>query len=249
MLIYLDESYDRRARYMCLGALFLPDDGPSNAQMETIKDKYRQFAPGHSFSDLKYARSGDKFTSALCREIIDLFIIEPGWFRCLVIDTALPGFSWGVFGGWDMPRSVTKARAYGRLTELLLEPNLRGIEDAVLLADALTEVPGDDFVQYISERFGAWHSLAVPAPTRIRHVHRVDTSLPRYRLGQMCDILLGVVTGGLVRPANLNKLELIEYAQDILGLPGFGPEYWPEPDDFHPNQPIPKFHIWHWRAK
>ena len=230
---------------MCLGALFLPDDGPSNAQMEEIKDKYRQFAPGHSFSDVKYAKSGENFTFAVCREIIDLFVNHPTWFRALVIDTTLPGFSWSDFGGQDAQRGLTKARAYSRLSEMLLERNLRGNEDAVLLADSLTEVAGDDFVRHISERFGA--KPGASTSSHIRYVQRIDTALPEYQLGQMCDVLLGVVTGDLVRPTNRNKLTLIQYAIDVLGVPNFGPDYWLRVPEVLPSEPASKFHVWHWR--
>ncbi len=213
---------------MCLGALFLPDDGPANTQLEAIKDKYRQFAAGHSFSDAKYARSGDKFTSAVCQEIIDLFNNQTAWFRALVIDTSSQGFSWSYFGGYGAPRNLTKARAYSRLTELLLERNLRGIEDAVLLADSMTEVAGDNFIEYMTERFGFTRDLtgldSLLPP--IRSVQRVDTGLPDYQLGQMCDVLLGIITGDLTPPTNPNKLSLIQHGKDVLGIPGFGPDYW-----------------------
>ena len=253
MRIFLDESYDLRARYLCLGVLFIPDNGPTNGHLDAIKEKYRRFAPGHPFSDVKYSKSGDKFTSTICREIVDLFASHHAWFRALVIDTSLPGFSWGEFGGRDAPRRLTRVRAYSRLTELLLERNLQGVQDAVLLADSLTEAAGDNFIEYISQRFSV-----LPGETRpqsdaalppVRYVQRVDTSLPIYQLGQMCDVLLGIVTGGLVRPANSNKLELIQYAQEILGIPSFGADYWSSFPGLPVGDAIPKFHIWHWNAK
>ena len=253
MLIYLDESYDLKARYLCLGALFIPDDGPTIGQLEAIKGKYRQFAPGHSFSDVKYSRSGDKFTSAIYREIIDLFAGNLAWFRALVVDTSLPGFSWSDFGGQDTPRSLTRVRAYSRLTELLLERNLQGVQDAVLLADSLTEAAGDNFIEYISQRFSILPNETWPAPDAalptLRYVQRVDTSLPIYQLGQMCDVLLGIVTGGLVHPTNSNKLELIQYAQDTLNIPSFEADYWSALPDIPAGETIPKFNIWHWNIK
>ncbi len=236
---------------MCLGALFIPDDGPANSHVEAIKAKYRQLAPGHSFSDVKYSRSGDKFTSELCKEIIDLFISQPGWFRCLVIDTSLRGFSWGEFGGRGAPRGLAKARSYSRLAELLLENNLQGVENAVLLADSLTEAPGDDFVQHISQRFGT--PLMVTGPVqplpRIKYVRRVNTGLPDYQLGQVCDVLLGIVTGDLVHPTNRNKLALIQHAKESLGVPSFSPEYWIGLPGGQSGELNLKFHVRHWRPK
>lgn len=250
MLIYLDESFDRRARYMCLGALFLPDEGPNNAQMEEIKNKYRQFAPGHSFSDVKYSKTGDDFTFAICKEIIDLFISQAAWFRALVLDTSLPGFSWSIFGGRGTRRSLTKARAYNRLVGMLLQHNLEDVEDAILLADSLTPMAGDDFVSYISGLLGPGANFTAPASATpaIRDVQRVDTSLPGYQMGQMCDVLLGVITGDLAPPANRNKRELVQYAKDALGIGGFGPDYWHNAPERQPDETNQKFHVWHWQA-
>lgn len=243
----MDESLDRRARYLCLGALFLPDDGPTNAQMEDIKDQYRRFAPGHSFSDVKYSKSGDNFTFDICREIIALFSNSSAWFRALVIDTSLPEFSWRNFGGRTESRRLTRVLAYNRLAELRLRPNLQGISNAILLADSMTAVAGDDFVQHIYRSFGVPFGSTEPTLPQIRYVERVDISLPRYQLGQMCDVLLGVITGDLVRPTNRNKLALIQYAKESLAIPDFSPDYWLGLIERQPGELPLKFHVWHWR--
>ena len=200
MVIYMDESLDRGGRYLCLGALFVPDDGPTVGQIEDIKAKYRRFTPGHSFSDIKYSRSGDDFTRAVCQEMIDLFIRQPAWFRVLVADTTQPGFSWRHFGEAGTSRKLAKTLAYNWLAELLLKSALPGIANAVLLADDINATAGDDFIQRIYRSFGAASGPAGAAPPPIRYAERVDTSLPRYQLGQMCDVLLGVVTGDLAPP-------------------------------------------------
>ena len=140
---------------MSRGFVPCPMRGRPTARLEAIKEKYRRLVPGRSFSDVKYTKSGENFTYEVCREIVDLFISQPAWFRAMVIDTTLSGFSWGDVGGRDVPRALAKARSYGRLTELLLERNLQGVEDAVLLADSLTEPVGDDFIQRIIQRFGS----------------------------------------------------------------------------------------------
>ena len=249
MLIYLDESFDLRARYMCLGALFVPDHGISNRQLEAIKESYRRLKPGRIFSDVKYSKSGEYFTSQVCREIVELFLNQPGWFRALVVDTAQPDFAWEKIGGRDFPRGFARSRAYGRLAAALLERNLRGKEDAVLLADSMTEGVGDDFVQHMLERFGP-EAGALDGRSRgsIRYVQRVDTSLQEYQLGQVCDVLLGIITGDLVPPTNRNKLCLIRYAKEALGVPGFGPEFWMDSPESTTSQCSVKFHVHHWQA-
>lgn len=245
----MDESLDRGGRYFSLGTLFVPDGGPTVGQIEDIKAKYRRFAPGQSFSDVKYSRSGDDFTHAVCQEIIDLFIRQPGWFRALVTDTAQPGFSWRRFSGAGTSMRLTRALAYNQLAEMLLKSALPGITNAVLLADDLNATAGDDFIQRIYRSFGAASGPSGATPPPIRYVERVDTSLPRYQLGQMCDVLLGVVTGDLAPPTNRNKLALIQYAKDALNVPGFGPDHWGDPPKIQPGDPVPKLHVWHWQGK
>lgn len=145
--------------------------------------------------------------------------------------------------------SLSRSLAYNQLAELLLKPALQGIANAVLLADDLITPAGDDFIQRIYRSFGAASGPAGATPPPIRYVERVDTGLPRYQLGQMCDVLLGVVTGDLAPPTNRNKLALIQYAKDALDVPGFGPDYWGQPPHIQPGAPVPKLHVWHWQAK
>ena len=164
-------------------------------------------------------------------------------------------FTAGVF--LDLFRRVGRAKkinqspCHSRLTELLLERNLQGVENAVLLADSLTEVAGDNFVESMTMRFGAAQELTEgeSLTPHIRSVQRVDTSLPDYQLGQMCDVLLGVITGDLVPPTNPNKLALIQHAKDTLDVPGFGPDYWLGVREDQAGGPTTKFHVWHWRAQ
>ena len=81
------------------------------------------------------------------------------------------------------------------------------------LADSLTEPVGDDFVQHINQQFGSISdSPDNKLLPHIRYTQRVDTSLPDYQLGQMCDVLR-IVTGDLAPPTNSNKLALIQHCQ------------------------------------
>ena len=228
MIIYFDESYDRKRRYLLLGALFLPHTRSANRQMGIIKEKYRHSAPGHRFVDVKYSKSGDRFVSAVCKEIIDLFARGTAYFRCVVVDTESRDFSWDHFGGGRDPGPLVKARAYNRFAELLLRRNLEPVHNAVLLADRLCRTEGDDFAKDIAVRFGPTinPSTLAPVPPQIRAVHSIDTGLEQYKLGQMCDILLGLVLGNMEPPMNSNKLGLIQYAKEVLAIPSFGPDYW-----------------------
>ena len=250
MLICLNESFDSRRRYLLLGALFLPAPRLAARQMQAVKERHRRLSRGHSFTDVKYSKSGDRFYFAVCQDLIDLFADSDAYFRCLVIDSSIPGFSWSLFGGSDASPAVIKARAYGKFTELLLRPNLAGIENAVLLGDSLPPMAGDDFVAHISACFGPAPSPDASAAgnPQIRHVRRVDTSLRQYQLGQLCDVLLGPVLGELVPPQNPNKRELIQYLKQRINIPAFQPQYWLE-SDAELRRRHPKFQVWHWRPQ
>ena len=251
MLICLDESFDNRHRYLLLGALFVPAPRLTARRMRAVKERHRRLSPGHSFTDVKYSKSGDRFYLAVCKDLIDLFADSDAYFRCLVIDSAIPGFSWSLFGGSGASPAVVKARAYGKFTELLLRPNLAGIENAVLLADSLPPMAGDDFVAHISACFGPAPSPDASATgnPQIRHVRRVDTSLRQYQLGQLCDVLLGPVLGELVPPQNPNKRELIQYLKQRINIPAFQPQYWLESAAAERRRRHPKFQIRHWRPQ
>ena len=251
MRIFLDECFDNRHRYLLLGALFVPTIRLEVRQLEEIKERHRRLSRGHTFSDVKYSRSGDRFYLAVCKDMINLFVSSNAYFRCIVIDTLTPGFAWGSFGGAGDSTAVVRARAYSRFTELLLRPNLLDVENAVLLADSLSPMLGDDFVSFISARFSGNQTPSGRNPGRpqIRHVQRVDTSLPQYQLGQICDVLLGPILGDLVPPRNANKLELIRYLKSRLEIPSFGAEYWLSSPESELSRRHSKFHLWHWRPE
>ena len=249
MIIYFDESFDNRHRYLLLGALFVPAPRLEAKRLEAVKERHRGLSRGRSFSDVKYSKSGDKFYLAMCKDMVDLFADSDAYFRCVVIDSAIPGFSWGRFGGAGVSPAVVKARAYSKFTEMLLRPSLAGVENAVLLADSLPPMAGDDFVSHISACFGPTQSpdASLSGNPQIRHVRRVDTGLRQYQLGQLCDVLLGPVLGELAPPQNANKREFIQYLKQRMGIPSFQPDYWLASDNTESRQRHSKFNVWHWR--
>lgn len=252
MLICLDESFDiPRHRYLLLGALFLPSPKLAARQMAAVKERHRRLSLGRSFTDVKYSKSGDRYILAICQDLIDLFVASDAHFRCIVIDSAIPGFSWRRFGGFGDSLAVIKARAYGRITEMLLRPNLVEVENAVLLADWMSPLAGDDFVSHISACFGPSQrpDASLSGNPQIRHIQRVDTRLEQYQHGQLCDVLLGPVLGELVPPQNPNKRELIQYLKQRINIPAFQPQYWLESDAAELRRRHPKFQVWHWRPQ
>jgi len=249
VIIYFDESYDHKHRYLLLGALFAPKSRELNRELTQIKESHRKKAPSHTFRDLKYSKANDKYVYAACCEAVDAFVSSTAFFRAIAIDTWQPRFSWDYFGNPSTPEPLRKALAYNKFAERLLNFNLQDY-DAVFLADHLTRTHGDNFVQYIAAALGPtigvdWQS----GPPRIRHAQEVDTSLEQYQLGQICDILLGVILGALVPPANQNKLQLIEHTRKALAIPSFGADFWQRLPKNVLDVRYPKFQVWHWRPR
>lgn len=249
MLIYFDESYDRAHRYLLLGTLYVPDSRRVHKRLQALKAQHRASAPGHTFRDLKYARSGDRYISAACRDAVNVFVESNAYFRAIVIDTSLPGFTWDYFGNPSEPPPLKRARAYNKFAERLLRFNIGSIKNAVLLADSLTRVPGDNFAEFLALSFGS--SMRADSwtlePGELRHVQEVNTRLEQYQVGQVCDILLGAVLGDLVPPRNANKLALIDHVKLSVGVPSFGPTFWARFPKYVLDVTFPKFQVWHWR--
>ena len=250
MIICLDESFDiPRRRYLLLGALFFPSPRLAARQMAAVKERHRRLSLGRSFTDVKYSKSGDRYILAICQDLIDLFVASDAYFRCIVIDSAIPGFSWGRFGGSGASLAVVKARAYGRIAESLLRPNLAAVENAVLLPDWMSPLAGDDFISHISACFGSSQRPDASRIPQIRHIQRVNTRLEQYQLGQLCDVLLGPVLGDLAPPQNPNKRELIRRLKQRMDIPSFQPHYWLASDAVELSRRHPKFQVWHWRPQ
>lgn len=248
VIIYFDESYDRKHRYLLLGTLYVPASRRLNRRLTRLKAAHRAVAPAHTFTELKYSKTNDKYIAAASKHALDVFVSSSCFFRCIVVDTQLPGFSWGYFGGPSTTMALRKAYVYNKFAERLLRFNLGSVSGAVLLADSLTRTPGDNFVQYIGWSFGSTiDGSGHLQPAKLRHVQEVNTRLPQYQVGQIGDILLGVVLGDLVPPMNANKLGVIAYAKSVLQIPSFQPAYWRRYPKYLLDVRFPKFQVWHWQ--
>jgi hypothetical protein len=141
------------------------------------------------------------------------------------------------------------ARAYKKFAELLLSRNSASIENGVLLTDRLTRTKGNLFLELMRENFsqaGVGFSTGKARPT-FRHIQEVDTALPAYQVGQIGDILTGVILNALKPTTNEYKTRLRNYVTKALSIPSLEPDYWQKLPKWRADAIHPKFGIWHWR--
>jgi len=79
-----------------------------------------------------------------------------------------------------------------------------------------------------------------------KHVCEVDTSLEDYHLGQIGDILQGVILNELMPGNDRWKRKLRNYVKGQLNLPSLSPDYWRPLPRWYKNEKHPKYQIWYW---
>lgn len=249
MLVYFDESYDSKKDFLLLGALFNPKPKSLHSDMLKVKHTLHYVDQSGQPLEIKYATSGIRPRYRVARECVNCFVNSPSWFRAIVIETGAGRFDLNFFGRPFEGNAIRWARAYKKFAELLLSRNCANIDNGVLLTDRLTRTKGDLFLELMRENFsqaGVNFSVGKAQPT-FRHVQEVDTALPAYQVGQIGDILTGVILNGLKPTANQYKTRLRNHVMRVLSLPSLGPSYWESLTKWRAEALHPKFGVWYWR--
>ena len=71
--------------------------------------------------------------------------------------------------------------------------------------------------------------------------------MEQYHVGQIGDILQGVILNELVPTKNRYKRGLREYVKKKLGLSSLLPDYWDKLPKWAKNLTHPKYQIWYWK--
>jgi len=250
MLTTFDECYDSNHTYLILGALFNPR--PKDIHREFLKakrDKGYVGADG-SAKEIKYSYCNSRKRYSIAAKAVDCFRNSQSFFWAIVIDQRPEaGFNIDFFGSRYEPKALKKARAYKKFTELLLRSNIPTIENGILLTDRLTRCKGDEFCHLIRELFGthgAGYSAGRNKPV-FRHIQEVDTALEQYHVGQIGDILQGVILNELLPTKGQWKRKLRNYVKKQLGVPSLLRNYWQSLSKWQQDQTHPKYQIWYWR--
>lgn len=250
VLTYFDECYDNQRSYLILGALFNPRPKAIHRAFWEAKRKRGYIDSDGKVKEIKYNYSSTHYLYTVATEAVDCFVESLSWFRAIVIDQR-PSQGWSLdhFGMATEAKAIKEARAYKKFTELLLKSNISSFANGVLLTDRLTRCRGDAFLALITELFGtpgAGYSSGRRTPI-FRHIEEVDTALEEYQVGQIGDILQGVILNELVPTKNRYKRKLREYAKGQIGLSALSPSYWEKMPKWQQDLQHSKFQIWYWK--
>ena len=253
MLTTFDECYDTDHNYLILGALFNPSHKIIHRAFVKVKREANYIHPNGKCREIKYTLCNNSERYQIAKLAVDCFNQSYSFFRAIVIDQRPEsGFNLRYFGKSSERKALKEAKAYKKFIELLLKSNLTDIQpNGLLYTDKLTRCRGDAFCQLIKDSFGIageGYSVGLNKPI-FKHISEVDTSIEDYHLGQIGDILQGVILNELVPGTNRWKRKLRNYVKGQLGIPSLSPEYWQILPKWFQNQKHPKYQIWYWKPE
>ncbi|MCK4660390.1 MAG: hypothetical protein KAV82_12780 [Phycisphaerae bacterium] len=236
MIIYFDESYDNDRNYILYGALFVPPSSTLHQQVTRIR------AETGLGGEIKYNRCKNNAKLAVFQKIVDAFMDDTAYFRCVVVDQH--GFNYSGFGRADEPLALKQARAYKKFAEMLLAKHVSRIENAVFLADAMTRCWGDEFLEKMRECFNPSGGKKT-----FRHLAEVSSALEQYQCLQVCDLLLGCVLNNLKPARKEPKNQIRRYLCKCLDVPNLLLTTWKDIPLAIAKNPSTKFNVWYWSEK
>lgn len=247
--VFFDECYDERHNYLILGALFNPEPHKIHRIFRLEKRDRNYLNRDGTVKEIKYSLCSDHYRCGVAKCAVDCFVDSSSSFRAIVIDQSPDSeFSLDYFGTHNESNALKAARAYKKFAELLLKSNIADISGGILYADRLTRCKGDEFIRLIIEDFGkpnCNYSVGKSEPV-FRYVQEVDTALEQYHVGQIGDILQGVILCELVPPKNRYERELNRYVKQQLNLNSLGQVYWQNLPKWKHDLIHPKYQVWYW---
>ena len=250
-IVYFDESYDNERRFLVLAAVINPRPKRIHQSFLAAKKRLGYVDANGAAKEIKYSYCSTNYLFKVAAGGIDSFAESDSWFRAIVVDQSPEsGFDLRHFGRSNESTDLKQARAYKKFTELLLRDSCPGITGATLLVDRMTRTSGDAFLTLITELFanpdGAYATQGNPT---FSSVGEIDSALEQYHVGQIGDLLQGVVLNELIPTRNRYKRKLREYVKDRLSLPSLHREYWAGIPKWKANQTHPKYQLWYWRPQ
>jgi len=250
MLTTFDESYDNNHNYLILGALFCPSHKILHKEFLRAK-KCAGYVDEHGkCKEIKYTTCYNHRQYKIAQVAIDCFIRSQAFFRAIVIDQR-PDLSYDInyFGRPSESKAIKEARAYKRFAELLLKSSISDIQpNGLLYLDKLTRCRGDAFCELIKGLFGTYaenYSKDLTKPL-FKHIQEVDTGIEDYQLGQIGDLLQGVILNELLPGKNLWKKRIRNYVKRNLEIPSLLPDYWKLLSRDYKDKKHHNYQIWYW---
>lgn len=187
---------------------------------------------------------------------IDVFLAQPGHFRCLVYEWAR--WDGKYFGDAFEPDALKKRRAYKKWCELLLQPELSSpldgggaIRGAELYLDRLRIAYGYDVIDSLRERFTPATGYRGQRPWISKFQHAASWR-DAHQCLQLADLLVGCVKEELMPSSRPEKHEIRDHLADQLkphGVRELGASFW---RGYHPKSlrdKHPKFSAWFWQPE
>jgi len=249
MIVTFDECYDNEHKFLILGALFASKPKKLHEAFLLGKRNKKYIDDNGRAREIKYTLCNNHYRYGIGSLAIDCFIDNPSFFRAIVVDQRPEsGFTLEYFGKRSDSLKIKEARAYKKFAELLLKSSISEVSNARLLADRLTRCQGDAFIPLMTELFGtpgAGYSTGCPNPI-FRHIQEIDTALEQYHIGQIGDILQGVILNELIPTKNQWKRKINQYVKTKLGIPSLMPSFWNSLSKWEKDLYHPKFQVWYW---
>jgi hypothetical protein len=247
MLIYFDESYDNKHKYLLLGALFNPHPKFLYRELKELKKRYNYLNDTGASREIKYNNCINNFRLKMYQEAIDIFFKSTSYFRCIVIDQSILDLSY--FGKKHEDNKIKMACAYKKFAELLIAHNTNNVYNGVLLTDELKRCKGDKFIELMKQDFCLPNGKYCDMKNKLtlKHIADIKSHLENYQVGQINDLLLGCVLNNLIPTRKQYKNKLREYLVNKLQVDSLLPEYWSRCLKKYVEEYYPKFNVWYWK--
>ena len=250
MRIDADESGTHANEWLVIGMLFSPDHGNLHNQLCKAKDSFMFFNQGKRkarYKETHFAEFKSKRDQDLAESWLDIFLRSTSIFRCVVVDWSI--YDPKYFGHVYDPESLKKRRAYKKWAEMLLQPELSKIQDAVFYLDRLRALHGYDVVDRLEERFCFDQDGRRRPKPRIQRFVPAQSWKDANQTLQLCDLLVGCVYQSLVPSQNKVKLATRDYLYEQLkayGVQRSDPGFWRQYSGGVLNKHFPRFSEWFW---
>ena len=83
--------------------------------------------------EVKYFKCRNARALRVYKKVVDAFIEDSAYFRCVVVDQYR--FDYSRFARADESRAIAQARAYKKFAEMLLNHSVKNVTNAVFLAE------------------------------------------------------------------------------------------------------------------
>ncbi len=256
MRIYADESGTHGHDWLVIGMLFLPNHASLHRDLCRIKEDagYLNRQPRRTrnarYKETHFSAFRAWKDAEIAERWIDRFLASQSVFRSIVVDWSI--FQPKYFGKVFDPDALKKRRAYKKWAEMLLQPEISRIRNAVFYLDRLRILHGYDVLDHLQYHFSHDGLGRKRKKPRILEFKAAQSWKDANQCLQLCDLLVGCVYQSLNPSTNKAKLRVTDYLYDKLrdyGVRDRSPGFWKQFAEARVSDHFPKFSEWFWKPK